>query len=482
MTDLAITSPVPPRLWWHEVRATLALSWPMVLTNLVQTAMTATDVVMLGWLGPNALAAGALGTNLYFAFLIFGIGLVSAVAPLIARELGAKRHSVRDVRRTVRQGLWSVVAISVPIWAILWYGEAILVGLLGQDPELAASAGQYLRALQWSLLPFLGYLVLRSFIAALERPVWGLWIGLVGWLVNAAAAWCLIFGNLGFPRLELVGAGIATTIASTVLFVGLALVLVLDRKFRRYRIFGRFWRADWQRFAQVWRLGLPIAAAVVFEVTIFNAAVFLMGLINAASLAAHAIAIQIASLTFMVPMGIGQAVTVRVGRALGAGDRDGITRAGWTAFGLGIGFMTLMAILMLSVPTLLISAFMNISEPANVPVVQLAVVFLAFAALFQIVDGAQAVALGMLRGLQDTRVPMIFAAIGYWGIGLPLGAVLAFPLGLDGVGIWIGLASGLAVVAVLLTVRWVRRDSLGLTSPGLPAMVDRLALGAGREP
>jgi MATE family multidrug resistance protein len=414
MSELAIPQPAASRLWWDEARATLALSWPMVLTNLVQTAMTATDVVMLGWLGPDALAAGALGTNLYFAFLIFGIGLVSAVAPMIAKELGRNRHSVRDVRRTVRQGLWSVVAMSIPIWAIVWNGEWILVHLLGQDPALAASAGEYLRTLQWSLLPFLGYLVLRSFIAALERPVWGLWIGLFAWLVNAGAAWCLIFGKLGMPRLELVGAGIATTIASTVMFIGLALVLVLDRKFRRYRIFGRFWRADWPRFLQMWRLGLPIAAALVFEVTIFNAAVFLMGLIGAASLAAHAIAVQIASLTFMVPLGIGQAVTVRVGLALGAGDRDGITRAGWTAFVLGVGFMTLMALMMLLAPVPLISGFLDTSEPANAPVVELAVLFLAFAALFQIVDGAQAVALGMLRGLQGHPRADGFAAIGYW--------------------------------------------------------------------
>ncbi len=270
------------------------------------------------------------------------------------------------------------------------------------------------------------------------------------------------------PRLELVGAGIATTFSSTIMFGGLALVVLFDRKFRRYRLFGRFWRADWPRFRQLWRLGLPIAATLVFEVTIFNAAVFLMGLISAAAIAAHSIAIQIASVAFMVPLGFGQAATVRVGRAYGARDADGIARAGWTAYALGVGFMTVTAALMLFAPHLLIGGFLDLSDPDNAAVVRLAVTFLAFAALFQVADGAQVVGAGMLRGLHDTRMPMIFAAVGYWGIGFPLGVLLAFPLGMQGVGVWIGLAAGLAVVAVLMAVRWIGRERLGLTRLALP--------------
>jgi MATE family multidrug resistance protein len=247
------------------------------------------------------------------------------------------------------------------------------------------------------------------------------------------------------------------------MFAGLTLLMLRDRRFRRYAIFGRFWRPDWPHFRELCRLGLPISAALVFEVSIFNAAVFLMGLVGPNALAAHAIAIQIASLTFMVPLGFGQAVTVRVGRAYGAGDREGIRRAGWTAYALGVGFMGLTACVMLFAPRLLIGAFLDLSLPENEAVIALAITFLMFAALFQIVDGAQAVAIGMLRGLHDTRVPMIFAAIGYWGIGLPLGALLAFPLGFNGSGIWIGLAAGLAVVAALLTGRWIMRERLNLT-------------------
>jgi MATE family multidrug resistance protein len=250
------------------------------------------------------------------------------------------------------------------------------------------------------------------------------------------------------------------------MFAGMAVLIVRDRKFRRYHVFGRFWRPDWPRLRELWRLGLPIAVTLVFEVSIFNAAVFLMGLVGPNALAAHAIAIQIASLTFMVPLGFSQAVTVRVGRAFGAGDREGIRRAGWTAYAMGVGFMAVCACVMLLAPRFLIGAFLDLSSPENAPVVSLAVTFLTFAALFQIVDGAQAVGAGMLRGLHDTRVPMIFAAVGYWGVGLPLGVVLGFPLGLAGAGIWTGLAAGLAAVALLMTGRWIMRERLNLVDPG----------------
>jgi multidrug resistance protein, MATE family len=463
MSDLALLRASPRRAWLDEVRATLALAWPIILTNLLQIALTTTDVIMMGRLGPDALASGVLAANLFFAFVIAGIGLVTAVAPMVAKERGARPYAVREVRRTVRQGLWSAIALAIPAWIILWFAEPILLAL-GQDPGTVAGSVRYMSALQWAYLPFLGYIVLRNFIAAVERPLWGLWAGIVGFIVNAVAAWCLIFGEFGFPRLELLGAGIATTVSSFAMFGVLALVAIFDRKFRRYHIFGRFWRSDWRRFRQLWALGLPIAATLVFEVSIFNGAVFLMGLIGTTSLAAHSIAIQIASVAFMVPLGFGQAVSVRVGRALGANDRDAITRAGWTAYVMGVGFMSLTASVMLFFPHLVIGAFLDLSEPENWPVIELAATFLAFAALFQFVDGAQVVGSGMLRGLHDTRIPMVFAALGYWGIGVPFGVVLAFPLGFAGAGIWMGLASGLAVVAVLMTTRWIMRERLGLTA------------------
>jgi MATE family multidrug resistance protein len=465
MTDIADSSRLPRGPWSAEILSTLALAWPIVLTNVAQTAMATTDVILIGRLGRDALAAGALATNLYFSLLLFAVGLVTATAPLFAVELGRNRHSVRDIRRTFRQGLWMAVTVSIPIWFVLWHADRIML-LLGQDPHLVADATRYMRTLMWSVLPFLGFIVARSLISAMERPKAGLVFGIVAIALNALVGWTLIFGHFGFPRLGLIGAGIATTVSMSALFGALCLFLVTDRRFRRYRFFGRFWRADWPRYGHLWRLGLPIGIALAFEVTVFNAAAYLMGLIGADSLAAHAIAIQIASLTFMVPLGIAQAATVRVGRAYGARDADAIRRAGWTAFWLALAFMTLTAALMILAPHLLVGAFIDLGDPANAAVVGLAVSFLAFAGLFQVADGAQVVGAGMLRGLHDTRVPMIYAAIGYWGIGMSLGIVLAFPGGMAGVGIWIGLAVGLLAVAVLMTYRWLRRDVLGLLPRG----------------
>jgi MATE family multidrug resistance protein len=449
--------------WLDEAKAMLALSWPMVLTNIAQTAMTATDVVMMGHLSPEALAAGALGANLYMAVLIFGIGMMAAVPPMISIELGRNRHAVRDVRRTVRQGLWTAATIVGPMWLFLWQAEAILRAM-GQDPALSRAAASYVQTLQWGLLPFFFYLVLRGFTAALQRPFAASVVVLFALAFNALANWCLMFGALGFPALGLPGSGLATTLSSLFMFVGMAVVVTRDRRFRRFQLFGRFWRPDWQRFRAFWRLGLPIGTTLAFEVVIFNGAAMLMGLLGPTSLAAHAIAIQIASLTFMVPMGIGQAATVRVGRAFGAGDKEGIARAGSTAIVLGLGFMALMGLLMLFAPGVLVGPFLDIAKPGAAEVAALAMTFLLYAAIFQIADGAQVVGSSILRGLGDTRVPMIFAGLGYWAIGLPLAAVLGFWTPLAGVGIWIGLAVALTIVAVLMLGRWHARDRLGLVS------------------
>jgi MATE family multidrug resistance protein len=414
--------------WLGEFRATLVLGWPLVLTNLAQIALTTTDVLVLGRVGPAALAAGTLGVNLYLAILIFGIGVVTATSPMMANALGRKLHMVRDVRRTFRQGLWSAVIIALPSWLVLWHTEPILL-LFDQEPELAAAAQTFVHELQWGLLPALGYIVLRSYVAALERPLWALMITGTAILFNVAANWILVFGHLGFPALGLRGSGMATSLSNLFLFVGLAVVVTFGKRFRRYRLFGRWWRPDWPRLGTLWRIGLPIGAALAFEITVFNAAVFLMGQFGTAAIAAHAIAIQIASVSFMVPMGLAQAATVRVGRAYGAGDIDGVTRAGWTAFAIAIAFMSTTSVLLIAAPELLIAAFVDIADPANAQVVSLAVSFLVCAAVFQIADGAQVVGAGMLRGLNDTRVPMIYAGLGYWGFGMSLSLLFAFKLG-----------------------------------------------------
>lgn len=444
--------------WTQEILASLLLGWPLIFTNLAQAALTTTDVIFIGRLGKEALAAGLLATSFYHTTMIFSMGLVAAVMPMIAITLGRNRHSVRDVRRTVRQGFWTAILICIPMWILLWNAERIFL-LLGQRPDIAASAADFMSTLQWALLPYLCYAVLRSFFAALERPMWTLLIAALAIGFNALAGWILIFGHFGFPAMGLHGAGIATTASSTMMFLGLAVVAMTHRKIRRYHLFGRFWRADWPRFFELWRIGIPMALTFVFETSIFYAAVVMMGHISPTAMAAHAVAIQIAALCFMVPLGFGQVATVRVGRAFGARDAKAVAYAGWSAYALGVGFMAFTGLLLVLVPRLFIQAFVDINSPENVEVVELAVTLLALAALFQIVDGAQAVAAGMLRGLRDTRIPMYLALFGYWGVGLPLGALLAFVFGLGAVGIWLGLASGLAMVAVLMTQRWRRHLS-----------------------
>jgi len=444
----------PLALWRRELLDTLALAWPLIVVQLAQMALPTTDVLLLGRLGPEAVAAGALAVNLYNTFLLFGVGIMSATMPMVAKQRGRMRHSVRDLRRTLRQALWVAVSVVVPMWAILWNGEPIFLAL-GQDPELSRRAGAFLRFLMWGLLPFFGYVALRSFLAALERPAWTLLVGLAAVPINAVLGWALIHGDFGLPELGANGPAVATAATMVFLFAGLAVVVATETRFRRYHLFGRFWQADWARYRDFWRLGLPIALMIVFETTIFNAAAFLIGLVGTEALAAHAITLQIAATAFMVPLGLSQAVTVRVGLAFGRHDSPGMALAVWTSWGLTIAVMCVTAALMTLAPDLLLGAFLDRADPVNAGTLALARNYLAIAALFQIVDGIQAIAAGMLRGRHDTRVPMIIALLGYWGIGLTSSILLAFPFRLEGTGVWLGLALGLAVVAVLLTRRWI---------------------------
>lgn len=448
-------------LWRAEFITMVWLAGPLILSNITMSLINATDVVLLGRLSAHALAASALGVNFAMACAIFCMGVVTASAPMMASEIGKNPYSVRDVRRTFRQSMWVAISVVSPVWVILWNAEAIFLAL-GQETTLARDAALFVSAYQWSILPFLGFVILRNFVSALGSPVWALLVSLLAVLVNGLLNWALIFGKFGLPALGLWGAGIGSTITEMIMFSGLAVIVSFHPKFRRYHLFGRFWRPDWPRYAQVWRLGLPIGVTMGLEGAVFAGAVFLMGLINAQSVAAHAIALQIAALTFMVPLGLAQATTVRVGIGFGRKDPEAIHRSGWAGFVLGVGFMSITALCMWLFPRDLVSIFLDLSDPANTKVVDLAVSFLFIAAIFQIVDGAQVVGAGMLRGLHDTTVPMYFALFGYWVVGIGIGAGLAFWVGLEGFGVWIGLASGLAMVSLLMIRRWHARARLGL--------------------
>lgn len=449
-----------PRRIGAEIAATFALSWPIVLTNLAINFMTTTDVMMLGWLSPEALAAGSLGFNLYMPVFLFSIGVVGAVAPIAAARLGADAGDLKGVRAVGQQALLSALMLAVPIWAVLWNAEAILRAV-GEPPNLAADAGRYMHGLQWALAPALLYFATRSVFAAMDRtgPILvaaGLAVGF-----NALANYGLIFGHFGLPRLGVFGSGLATTLSQGLMWGFLILYAALDPRLRQVRLFTTLWRPERKALAAIWRLGLPTGATIAAEISIFAFAAIAMGLIGPASIEAHAIAMQIAATAFMVPLGLGQAASVRVGHAFGGRDRSAIALAGWTAFGLTMAYCALSAAAMFAFPRLLISPFIAIGDPANAEVVALALAFVRMAAIFQMFDGAQAALGNMLRGVHDSRVPMTLALFGYWAVGAPTSYWLGFHTPLQGLGLWIGLASGLAAVAVLLMARWLDRQGRG---------------------
>jgi len=449
------------RAWRDELRATLALAWPLILANLTQQAIQATDVLLMGRLGATQLAAATLALNLTFTFNLLMLGLLIASSPMMATALGQRFNAVRDVRRTFRAGLWLLAFMLPPYWLVLWH-VGTFMRVFGESAELADQGQSFLRAYMWCTAPWLIFQLLRNFVSALERPRIVLWLSLGGILLNALLSWSLIFGHFGLPALGLAGGGLGSTLTWLMLCAALFIVTQSDRQFRRFHLFGHWWRFDRQRTAAMIRLGWPIGVTMALEMGVFALAAYFMGWIGAPAVAAHAVALQLAALTFMVPLGLGQAATVRVGLALGRRDEAGIARAGWTAWVMGVAFMGTMALVMWSMPRTLVTLFLK-DVPANAETIALAVSFLTVAAAFQLVDGAQVIGAGMLRGLHDTRWPLLFALVGYWVVGLGIGVWLAFGRDWKGVGIWVGLASGLAAVAALMLARWIMRGRLGLT-------------------
>jgi MATE family multidrug resistance protein len=403
-----------------------------------------------------------------FSLINFGfLGLTGAVAPLIAAELGHRRHAVREIRRSVRMALWLAVIGGIAGMALCRFGEAFMLAT-GQRRDVARIAGHFLGVLSLSLIPMLVGNVLRSYVSAMGRPVFATLVTALAIVVNALGNWSFIFGHLGMPALGLTGSAVSTLVTSVATALAYVAAIEQDRQLRRYRSFGRWWRPEWARLREIVRLGVPIALTVIAEGGLFSSAAFLMGRIGEAQLAAHTVALQVAAFFFQVPFGVGQAATIRVGYHFGAGDGAAIGRAGWAALAVGFAFAGLSAAAMLFIPRLIVSAYVDVSAPANAALVAFAVQYLAVAAAFQLFDGTQAVAAGALRGMQDTRTPMIIAIIGYWLPGFGTAVLLGFGTPLQGVGVWIGLAVGLVIVAALLLRRWHRRELFGLLPAGLP--------------
>ena len=445
--------------WGEELRQTFTLAWPLVIAQLAQNALHTTDVILLGWLGPDYLAAATLGTTFFMPFLLFATGVVGAVAPLVSQARGAR--DIKSVRRIVRQGFWAAILLGLILVPIILQIRPIYE-FLGQDPRATRMAEEFVQIVVWSLFPALGIIVLRSFLSSFDATRAILIITVLGVFVNAGIAYTLIFGNFGMPRLELRGAAIATLVTNCIMFAVMLVYVVRHRRFKRFNILIRFWKPDWGHFRAIFRIGIPIGLTVLAETGLFTAAALLMGRIGIDEVAAHAVALQCASIAFMVPLGLGVAATVRVGVAYGRGDREGVRKAGWMSFMLGTGFMVLSATAFLLFGPGIIRLFLDPAQPENLNAIALAGSFLVIAGLFQLVDGAQVVAAHALRGLSDTKVPMLLAIFGYWFVGLPVAYVLGFVFDMRGVGIWLGLAAGLAFAAVALAARFAMRERLGL--------------------
>jgi MATE family multidrug resistance protein len=453
----------PPTPGWQaETRETLRMAGPLALANLLQMLTYAIDVMFIARLGANELAASALAVALFGLVLWSLQSLTGAVAPIMAADLGARGPALRPVRRSVRMALWLALLVSLG-----GMGICALLGPLmratGQEPQIAALATGYMNVLLWSAPMMIVAGVLRNFVATLGRPLFATVITALGIGVNALGNYAFIFGNLGAPEMGLPGAAVATFITSVAIVAMYAVAIRLDPRLHRYRIMGFFWRPDWRRFKDIVRIGTPIAVTVLAEAGVFGAAAFLMGRIGGLELAAHTVALNLAAFAFQVPFGVGQAATIRVGYFFGARDALGMGRAGWCGVVMGTGFMAMTALAMLLVPRSLLALYLDVSEPANAALVEVAIGFLAIAAAFQLSDGVQAVAAGALRGLTDTRVPMWIAVFSYWVPGFGLAAGLGLLTPLAGTGVWIGLATGLTFAAVLLLWRWHRRETLGLT-------------------
>lgn len=437
-----------------HARALLALGAPLIGSQLAQFGLHVTDTVMLGWYGVLPLAAGVLGSSSFFVIFILGSGFAKAVMPMVAAA-SAQGDEVQ-VRRVARMGLWLSILFGMICYPLFWYSEPILIAL-GQRPEVAALAQDYLRLVGLGMIPALMVMSLKSYLAALEHTQAQLWVTLAAMPVNAGLNWLLIFGNAGAPELGVLGSAVATLAVQVASLLALAAYAGLVRDLRHVQLFTRFWRADWPGFAAVFRLGWPMGLTGLAESGMFQASALMMGWIGTVELAAHGIALEITALTFMFHVGLANAVTVRTGRFDGAGDYPGMRLGAKVAIGLSLLAAGVTVIIFLTLPEPLILVFIGPDNPEQAAILAIGTALLICAALFQLADSMQVLALGMLAGVQDTRVPMAFASVSYWLIGIPASYILAFPMGFGPVGLWLGLVVGLGAAAASLMARfWLR--------------------------
>jgi multidrug resistance protein, MATE family len=434
-----------------EIRATLRLGIPLAAAQLAQSLTAFIDTVMMGLLGSQTIAAGGLGAVTFSILLLVTSAIVSAVSPLVGEAYGANKNKM--VECIVRQGLWLAIIFGIPISLIVFYGKSLLL-LFGQDANTVAITEEYLQAIAWGFLPAVAFAVLRNFVAGVSqtRPI--MVIVICGTFLNIAANYVLMFGKLGLPALGLAGIGWGSTLSFWSMLIALIIYISGEITLQKYNVFRNFNQFNKQVLGEILHIGLPIGILTAVEAGLFTVTTFIMGTLGTITLAAHQIALQTAATTFTIALGISFATTVRVGQEVGRKNVKGARLAGYIGIIMGGLFMAIMGILFWLMPERIVSLYIDINNPENTAVVSQAKSLLKVAAFFQIADGIQVTAVGALRGLKDTRIPLLIGIFAYWCIGFSSGYLLGFKLGFGGVGLWWGLAIGLAVASVVLTWRF----------------------------
>jgi len=448
------TSLIP---WISEARALLKVSSPLIAMQLMQFGMVTADIIMVGALGEKPLAAVSIGAVMYYFVWLAAYGPVMAVAPVVSHILGANPDETRGVRIAVRMGLWAAAFVSLPLMGLLVFSRPALLAL-GQPPDIVDMAMPWIQVIAFGLPFTLGYGVLRNFASATGRQGVVMAIAAGALLVNIALNYLLIYGNFGAPALGVVGSAIATAGAHAFSFACMLVLMYAQPFFRKFAVLRDFLEPDWERLRELFRLGVPMGMSMIFESMLFNAATLMMGTFGSAPLAAHQIAVNIAGLAFMIPVGLGLGATVRVGLAAGAGDAVAARRAGYTAIALSAMIGTFFAACMGLFPETLVALYLP-AESQGAEVARLAVTYVMFAAFFHLFDALQATGLMSLRGLKDANVPMWIAALSYWLVGFPVAWILAFSMGWQGTGVWTGLTVSLALAAIGMVWRfeWLSR-------------------------
>ncbi|NEZ03034.1 MATE family efflux transporter [Wenzhouxiangella sp. XN201] len=431
-----------------EIRRTLLLAGPLIVGQVTSYGMSFVDTVMAGRLGALDLAAVAVGSSVWSAGMVFVVGLMMAVSAAVSQLEGAGRR--RQAGELTRQALWLALMVSAVLFVLMRRGEWVM-SLIGVEPAVADLANRYLLAISWGVPALAGMFVLRFFSEGIgyTRPT--MYIGVVGILINVPLNYVLMFGKLGFPQLGAEGCGWATAIVLWLQLGMIASWILWRPRYRPFQVFSRFDGPDRREILALARLGLPIGLMVFLEVSLFVAAALAIGTLGTIPVAAHQVAINYSGLIFMVPLGLSGAITVRVGNAVGRKDRAGARRAGVVGMMMALAFGALSSLVIVLFPETIVRLYT--SDPA---VIALAASLLFFAAVFQLADCLQVSAAGALRGLKDTRVPMLYSILAYWLVGMSLGWWLTFRLDWGPAGMWCGIIAGLTVAAFLLGGRFMR--------------------------